>query len=232
MSKPLLVSEIFGPTVQGEGALIGQPTVFVRLGGCDFRCDWCDTLYAVLPEHKSDWKRMSASEVLDDVQNLCPTPILVTLSGGNPAIQDCSELIKMGQAKGYTFCMETQGSVAHPWFKCLDHFTLSPKPPSANVENDWEKVATCIEYASPESTTLKLVVLDQKDFDWALDVGRRFENLPLYLQVCNDSPGDTNFETLRQRYEWLVQQVNDAQAWHVKVLPQLHVIVWGDRRGV
>jgi len=41
------VSEIFGPTIQGEGALIGQPTVFVRTGGCDYRCSWCDSLHAV-----------------------------------------------------------------------------------------------------------------------------------------------------------------------------------------
>ncbi|CUH42006.1 7-carboxy-7-deazaguanine synthase [Ruegeria atlantica] len=43
----LRISEIFGPTVQGEGALIGQPTVLVRSGGCDFRCSWCDSLHAV-----------------------------------------------------------------------------------------------------------------------------------------------------------------------------------------
>lgn len=37
------ISEIFGPTIQGEGALIGEPTVFVRTGGCDYRCSWCDS---------------------------------------------------------------------------------------------------------------------------------------------------------------------------------------------
>jgi 7-carboxy-7-deazaguanine synthase len=42
----ILISEIFGPTIQGEGALVGKPTVFVRTGGCDYRCDWCDTVYA------------------------------------------------------------------------------------------------------------------------------------------------------------------------------------------
>ncbi len=61
------ISEIFGPTVQGEGALIGMPTVFVRTGGCDFRCSWCDTLYAVDPAFRADWKPMSATEVLDEV---------------------------------------------------------------------------------------------------------------------------------------------------------------------
>jgi 7-carboxy-7-deazaguanine synthase len=44
------VVEVFGPTIQGEGALAGLPTLFVRFGGCDYRCSWCDSLLAVLPE--------------------------------------------------------------------------------------------------------------------------------------------------------------------------------------
>ncbi len=46
-SNEIRVSEIFGPTIQGEGVLIGLPTVFVRSGGCDYRCSWCDSLHAV-----------------------------------------------------------------------------------------------------------------------------------------------------------------------------------------
>jgi len=79
------ISEIFGPTVQGEGALIGKPTVFVRTGGCDFRCRWCDTLYAVLPTYRHDWSPMTSEEILGRVEQLTGgNPILVTVSGGNP----------------------------------------------------------------------------------------------------------------------------------------------------
>ena len=55
--KKLRISEIFGPTIQGEGALIGKPTVFVRAGGCDYRCSWCDTLYAVENQFRSEFRR-------------------------------------------------------------------------------------------------------------------------------------------------------------------------------
>ena len=48
-AKTFPVIEIFGPTIQGEGAEAGVPTHFVRLGGCDYRCSWCDTMYAVDP---------------------------------------------------------------------------------------------------------------------------------------------------------------------------------------
>ena len=83
----IAVSEIFGPTVQGEGSVIGKPTVFVRTGGCDYRCSWCDSKFAVLPEFRSTWPRMSPEEVFAEVKRLSPCPILVTLSGGNPALQ-------------------------------------------------------------------------------------------------------------------------------------------------
>src|SRR5256885_17214587 len=80
--RTIMVSEVFGPTVQGEGALIGMPTVFVRTGGCDYRCAWCDTLYAVLPGYKDDWRAMTTNEVFAEIQCLSNyQPLLVTLSG-------------------------------------------------------------------------------------------------------------------------------------------------------
>ena len=60
VSEAIRVSEIFGPTIQGEGALIGQPTVFVRTGGCDYRCSWCDSLHAVESAYRETWAPMSA----------------------------------------------------------------------------------------------------------------------------------------------------------------------------
>ena len=74
------ISEIFGPTVQGEGALIGRPTVFVRTGGCDYRCSWCDTRYAVLSDYRHDWRPMDPAEILSRVADLTGgTPVLAAI---------------------------------------------------------------------------------------------------------------------------------------------------------
>jgi 7-carboxy-7-deazaguanine synthase len=132
------VSEIFGPTVQGEGAVIGKPTVFVRTGGCDYRCSWCDSKFAVLPEFRDTWARLSPEEVFAEVNRLSPRPILITLSGGNPALQPFRPLISLGRAEGYRFTIETQGTLARDWFAELDYLTLSPKPPSSGMRTDWE----------------------------------------------------------------------------------------------
>jgi len=113
MTKDILISEIFGPTVQGEGPLVGRPTVFVRTGGCDYRCAWCDTLYAVLPEHRDEWKLMTPAEVASSVDQLTSNnPVLVTLSGGNPALQPLGSVIEIGHAKGLHVCSRDTGQHA------------------------------------------------------------------------------------------------------------------------
>src|ERR1700731_950459 len=80
MNERIRISEIFGPTIQGEGPLIGRPTVFVRTGGCDYRCAWCDTLYAVLPEYRDQWTLMTTPEIMTRVNELAGgQPVLVSL---------------------------------------------------------------------------------------------------------------------------------------------------------
>ncbi|MGZ3668149.1 MAG: 7-carboxy-7-deazaguanine synthase QueE, partial [Ktedonobacterales bacterium] len=96
MSKSFPVVELFGPVLQGEGRMIGTPTLFARFGYCDYRCSWCDTLYAVLPEEvQRTATQMTASEIRERLRALDPTVPWVTLSGGNPAMHDLSELVDL-----------------------------------------------------------------------------------------------------------------------------------------
>jgi 7-carboxy-7-deazaguanine synthase len=233
------VSEIFGPTIQGEGALIGQPTVFVRTGGCDFRCSWCDSLHAVDAEYRDSWRPMGAGEVMAEVARLSgDVPIMVTLSGGNPAIQPLGPLIGAGRAAGYSFAMETQGSVVKPWFSQLDTLVLSPKPPSSGMETDWDKLGQCVA-AGPARTVLKIVVFDEADYAYARDVAAQFPDLPVYLQPGNHTPPPPEDDSavvdqdgIDARMRWLVDRVTGDRWFDAMVLPQLHVMLWGNKRGV
>lgn len=242
-TRTIPISECFGPTIQGEGMLIGKPTIFVRTGGCDSRCSWCDSLYAVLPEYKSEWQPMTAKEIFDRVQSLSNhTPILVTLSGGNPAIQPLGTLIDMGHEHGYTFALETQGSVAQAWFAKLDYLTLSPKPPSSRQITRWDRLDKCVNYAlgnggeRKPQTCLKIVIFDDEDLAYARYVSLRYPNLPLYLQAGNHTPPHLSQEIdiagVLQRIDWLIQRVNQEQWYNVTILPQLHTLLWGNKRGV
>ncbi len=234
MSDMIRISEIFGPTIQGEGALIGQPTVFVRTGGCDYRCSWCDTLYAVESKYRNDWKPMSADAVFARVEELsCEKPLMITLSGGNPAIQPMQALLDLGHAKGYKFCMETQGSIAQDWFKDIDVLTLSPKPPSSGMETDWGAFDACLSAAQGAKAVLKVVIFDAQDYAYAREASSRYPALACYIQPGNHNPGgDFDGAGVMERMRWLIETATHDNWYDVTVLPQLHTLVWGNERGV
>lgn len=233
----LRIAEIFGPTVQGEGALIGEPTVFVRAGGCDYRCAWCDSLHAVYSAYRHSWKPMEARAVWDEVRTLSGgRPLTVSISGGNPAIQDFGPLIVLGHAEGYRFACETQGSVARPWFAALDTLVLSPKPPSSGETVDWAAFEACLAAAgNGPNTVMKIVIFDDIDYTWAREAAARYPQLPLYLQPGNpevDPDRPVDLQAATERLLWLIEKVTGDGWFAPRVLPQLHVLVWGNKRGV
>lgn len=240
-SQLIAISEIFGPTIQGEGALIGTPTVFVRTGGCDFRCSWCDTLYAVEPRFKDEWRAMSAVEVLANIQRLSgERPLLITLSGGNPALQPLQALIELAHPLGYTFAIETQGSKAQPWFALLDHLTLSPKPPSSNMPFNESRFKECLQAAGDHTQlSIKCVIADDTDYRWAKALAEHYPKLAVILQPANLAPAtpqlperEVDTQALTARLRWLVDKVSQDGWFNARVLPQLHVLIWNNERGV
>jgi 7-carboxy-7-deazaguanine synthase len=235
------ISEIFGPTIQGEGMLMGLPTVFVRTGGCDYRCSWCDTLHAVASEHRDQWLPMSVEEIWQEVAQLSGSrPLMVSLSGGNPAIQPLGALIERGHREGYRFALETQGSAAKDWFADLDVLVLSPKPPSSGMETNWTAFDACLRMAAEgPRIALKIVVFDDRDYVYARAVAKRYPGFPVYLQPGNHTPSPADDDNARvdiegivNRMLWLIDKVTADRWFEAHVLPQLHVLLWGNRRGV
>ena len=256
MSDTIPISEVFGPTIEGEGPVIGRPTVFVRTGGCDYRCSWCDSLHAVLPAHRKEWTPCTPHAVFAMVRALAPKPIMVTLSGGNPCMhKGLEEVIRMGHEHGDTFAVETQGTIATRWLKDCDWVVLSPKPPSSGMKYDHDKLLRCLIVArgihpyvhvAGQVIALKVPVFNSDDLFFAEHVGKQFPDLPLYLSVGNATPpkdeaateefntwqrGEAGLLDLLNRYDWLCQMVIQRKMQAI-VLPQMHVLVWGNRRGV
>ena len=237
------ISEVFGPVVQGEGPLAGNVTAFVRVAGCDYRCSWCDTPYAVLP---ALWartaERLTYLDIVERVVACAPHAPWVTLSGGNPALYDLEHLVDELSVNGYKSAIETQGSTWSPWMEMLDLIVWSPKPPSsgwhARAEKDAPHFAPQVIHSGVPAA-MKVVVFDRDDFLWAralydtsgwADAGR-----PLYLSV-GTTPGGDLADVRRDvgdRYAWLVREVCDATPpLDAIVLPQLHVLAFGHARGV
>jgi 7-carboxy-7-deazaguanine synthase len=174
---------------------------------------------------------MSAADILWRIENLSPYPILVTLSGGNPAIQPLEPLLEMGHKKGYTFCLETQGSTACPWLDKLDFLTVSPKGPSSGMKTNWLRLDALLHRGIP--TVLKVVVFNDDDYLYARSLSERYGYLPMYLQAGNETVGRTfDMAAVLSKLDWLVNKVV-ADHWNeVTVLPQLHTLLWGNTRGV
>ncbi len=224
------ISEIFGPTIQGEGYVIGQPTIFVRTGGCDFRCAWCDTMFAVDPKHAADWKFMEAEEICLRVVELSQGRTLpVTLSGGNPAMQPLGETCKRLKRAGYSIILETQGTIIPDWLEHVDIVSVSPKPPSAKVAWDEGKFLAFMR-AAGDKARLKIVIADEADFEWARYVANIAPKTLLYLQPCNLNPGAPDVRDLMERYRWLAAKVVSDGFYKARVLPQLHALAWGGER--
>lgn len=241
--KKFPVLEIFGPTIQGEGMVIGQKTMFVRTAGCDYSCSWCDSAFTWDGSAKDDIKQLTADEIWSQLFELGGSNFShVTISGGNPALLgSLGELIELLHEKKIKVAIETQGSRLQPWFDQIDDLTISPKPPSSGMKTDFTKLDEIVQYLTEknrlQNVSLKVVIFDEHDLEYAKKVHQKYLQIPFYLQVGNDQVSERDDEKLikrlLERYEWLIDRaISEEELNHARVLPQLHTLVWGNKRGV
>ncbi|WP_077622278.1 7-carboxy-7-deazaguanine synthase QueE [Sediminibacillus massiliensis] len=237
------VLEIFGPTIQGEGMVVGRKTMFVRTAGCDYSCSWCDSAFTWDGSAKEEIHRLTADEI---VQQLIRTGGRrfdhVTISGGNPALLvHLKELVDSLHAIGCEVALETQGSRWQEWFLAIDDLTISPKPPSSGMNTNWETLDDIVKRLTENKVdhhaSLKVVIFNEEDLDFAEAVHQRYPGISFYLQVGNEDLEESNPASLSARllakYEWLINKVVDSeQLNNVRVLPQVHALLWGNKRGV
>lgn len=206
------VCEIFN-SIQGEGLTMGAPTVFVRAVGCNLRCGWCDTGYSF--EGGTD---MTVEEILEEVGDC----FRVCFTGGEPMLQpDAVELIERLVSKGIQVVLETNGSVdlSEVPRDPLVMISMDIKCPSSGMTD--RMMLSNIDLLSSKDQ-LKFVIRDQADLDFAVGFVRS-HRIP--CPVIFGPVGGTG------RLEWLVDRVLKEHL-DVRVLPQLHKIIWGDRQGV
>lgn len=244
MDRPIPVIEIFGPTVQGEGMVIGRKTMFVRTAGCDYRCSWCDSAFTWDGSETDLISRMTPDEIWQQLLRLGGDRFdHVTLSGGNPALlSQLGALVDVLHCHGITVAVETQGSRWQDWLLDIDEVTISPKPPSSGMTTDWTKLDEMISRLSARepgrSFSLKVVIFDDHDLAYAETVHERYPNVPFYVQTGNPdvntaSDSSSHISELLQRYERLIDAVMSSDRLNdVRVLPQLHTLVWSNKRGV
>lgn len=168
LNTKLNISEIFY-SIQGEGTRAGLPCVFIRLQGCNFRCSWCDTPYAL--EIKQEEKLMTFAEIISEVEQYnCK---FVEFTGGEPLQQRAVvDLINNFANMGKTVAIETN---AYHSFAPIDKRVIKImdiKCPGSKMEkfNNFGN----IQYLT-KNDEIKFVVLDKNDYDFALETIKKYK---------------------------------------------------------
>lgn len=205
----------------GEGIRTGELACFIRLSGCNLRCSYCDTKYAL---ENNLGEELSVDRITEEVDKIGFKNI--TITGGEPLIhKDIDELILKLLNKGYNINIETNGSIDIKNYlgKCL--ITMDYKCPSSLMEksmnlSNLEKLT--------ENDVLKFVI-NEKDFNTVKKILKKYDlNCYVYLSPIF---GDIDLKKIVEfMKECNAQGINMQK---VRMQVQLHKIVWKpDERGV
>ena len=228
------VVEIF-KSIQGEGRLIGVPSIFVRFAGCNLECSWCDTAYA---QRDSAGHDMAIEEISTQVKALGLSHVVLT--GGEPLLQSARELEKLAHELAYRhITVETNATIVPGRLlqNAVHLWSVSPKPPSAGLPDMAGEIGTVLTSLYYGNMQVKFVVGSKEDLAWAAKIAYEFPFFSYVLQPrgwqgLGLPPNDT-LEGLRNLVQWVVHDgLWPESAREVQILPQLHVLLWGQRRGV
>ena len=229
------VMEIYR-SVQGEGTLMGVPTSFVRFFACNLRCSWCDTKYSWSVREGGTWESISAEEIAEQVHMLGAH--YVVLTGGEPMLQkDLAQLAQILKDRGHHLTVETNTTIFRAGtIPLIDLWSLSPKLPSAG-ENylNHPVIERFLATLRSDQQQWKFVIRDDEDEQRLRSLLRQYplfaeQRLPIILQP----EGDAATPDYPAALERLAERVRDPfwNTYDVRVLPQLHVIIWGRKRWV
>lgn len=224
----LRVSEIFGPTFQGEGPTTGRLATFLRLGGCNLDCSWCDTPYTW------DWERydrdaeVTAMPIDDVYTRLEDAPGMLVITGGEPTIQTRALTTLINLLPPRRIEIETNGTHGpEPLFdNQLVHFNVSPKLANSGIAYERRiKPMVLGYYAEMPRATFKFVVSEPGDLDEVDQLADTFGIDPAKLWIM---PEGTTVADLLLRARRLTDDVL-ARGWNFTL--RSHTLIWGADRG-
>ena len=221
------IAEIFY-SIQGEGALAGVPSIFVRTSGCNLRCVWCDTPYT---SWQPEGDELSIDEILVRVDGY-PQARHVVLTGGEPMIApQVVELTERFRTRGLHTTIETAGTVFKP--VACDLMSISPKLAHSTPPGVWESTHERLRIQpevlqrlmSAYPYQLKFVVARPEDME---EIGSLLDRVAADRSRVVLMPEGIDSETLRQRSVWLAEI---CKREGFRFSPRLHVDLYGNTRG-
>ncbi len=217
------VTEIFR-SIQGESTFAGRPCLFVRLTGCNLRCDWCDSEYTF-----SGGRAMPLDAVEAELRRLGPAP-LVEITGGEPMLQEREvvELMRRLLASGYTVLLETSGERLLASVPSEVHKIVDVKCPHSGAAGTFrlENLETLTRHDE-----VKFVLIDRADYEFARDFTRQYGLIPRVRSVLfspafrKDAAGERSTSHClldpQRLAEWILVDGLD-----VRLGLQVHKFIW------
>lgn len=228
----VVVSEVFGPTLQGEGPSLGLRAGFVRLGGCNLHCTWCDTPYtwdATRYDLHAEMTRRPTADIVAQVDAMHPAVVVVT--GGEPLLWQhkpgWAPLIG-GLAGIAPVEIETNGTQVPTFTENIARYTVSPKLAHAGDLLE-DRIAPAAlqafsDLARRGRAVLKIVVRTPGDVHTAGELAR---SIGWPLRSAYVMPEGTDAATLTRRHAELADAV---QVEGLNMTTRLHVYAWGTER--
>jgi 7-carboxy-7-deazaguanine synthase len=223
----LKIAELFY-SLQGEGALVGVPSMFIRTSGCNLRCRWCDTPYT---SWQPEGTELTLDQIVDEVKAHPARHVVVT--GGEPMmLPDVVPLTEKLRARGLHITVETAGTVFRP--VACDLMSISPKLSNSTPDGSWTvqhdrlriQPDTLLELMGRYPYQLKFVIENPGDLE---EVHALLEVLGAGRDRVILMPEGTDRDLLRERSIWLAEICKDEG---FRFSPRLHVELYGNQRGV
>ena len=222
------VARVFA-SIQGEGIYMGAPTIFVRLRGCNLKCIWCDTKYA---RKKGKGHEVEEEDVIARIADLSRCS-WIDITGGEPLIQDVTLLVRMMKEHFSVrqVMVETNGTImpSRYLFHNVDFWSVSPKLSNSGERESLRK-DVLKEFAMRSNNQFKFVIDNpQKDI---AEVFELLEELHIYRPenlIFQPQGYKDQLELMRQMQVILADKY-EHKAY--RILPQLHVLLYGHKKGI
>lgn len=216
----ITVSEIFGPTFQGEGPSLGLRCGFVRLGRCNLACTWCDSKFSWEPG--SEYTEMSVDDIVAALEPMGVDTVVIT--GGEPLLQrsKLDGLVRAFADRGWKTHVETAGTL---WWDTdlVDQWVVSPKLANSGMDEERRLKYDVLRGYAGKGAAFKFVVVDAADLDEVATIVERAGANNVWVM-----PEGTDAATVTRRTTELADAVI-ARGWNLTT--RLHVLAWGDERG-
>jgi len=223
-------SEIFY-SIQGEGKLIGAPSIFIRTSYCNLRCVWCDTPYTSWnPENK----KISIDEILNEINKFNCKYVVIT--GGEPFVQKDELLILCEKLfeRGYHITIETNATIYVPVKAHL--ISMSPKLKNSLPNPDSKyfqmhnqnriKPEVIKRFLAEYDCQVKFVVDNQDDINEIIQLEK---SIPIPYEMVCLMPQGKKLNEIKLKQKWLVDICKEK---NYRYSPRLQIQIWGNKRGV